>query len=271
MITNHPGDSMFNDVLRRSNARLPYLQCCKQDGSVCDCVNSMNTDFTSRPDSYNCEKKMSTYVLKYGAAYASEIFHYLMASNFVRKINTTRPLNIISLGCGFSPDYFAIKKYLEINNITLPIRYTGVDSSTCWENVRPNTNECIYVTGDITSPFTLTDPDVVVVGKVFSTLWRNNRASANAFLSNLKQNTINFQPGTILIFSDVNHWQFGRDHFHQNVSSFLPSHDLYYFDGHHEDNWIHIPRDELVFDASNGLSRIPIQGVGKTIIFEYRK
>lgn len=112
---------MLSDVLRKSNERLAELECCKQDGSVCNCLDSWHDDFYSRPDSYNCEKKMSTYVLNYGAAYASEIYHYLTASNFKSKINTTRPLKVISLGCGFSPDYFAIKKYFENNNIFLPI------------------------------------------------------------------------------------------------------------------------------------------------------
>lgn len=263
---------MFSEVLRRSDARLSALQCCKQDGSICDCVSTLHTDFTDRPDTYNCEKKMSTYVLRYGAAYASEIYHYLVASNFGGKIDVTRPLNVISLGCGFSPDYFAIKKYFEVNNIHQPIRYTGVDSSPCWEPLRPNVNECTYISGDITSSFTLNDPDVVVVGKVFSTLWRNNKDAASAFLVNLGQVANTFRPGTILMFADINHVNFGRDVFHQNVSTFLPNCTQYYFDGGYTgNNWTCIQQAELVFDIPDGLSPVPHVGVGKTVVFEYRK
>lgn len=111
---------MFSQVLKKSEKRLSELQCCKQDGSACNCTTSLHEDYSERPDSYDCEKKMSTYVLRYGAAYASEIYHYLEASNFKQKINITRPLKIKSLGCGFSPDYFAIKTYLE--KITLNCR-----------------------------------------------------------------------------------------------------------------------------------------------------
>lgn len=263
---------MFSQVLRRSDERLSELQCCKQDGSPCDCTTSLHEDYTARPDSYDCEKKMSTYVLRYGASYASEIYHYLVASNFKNKINTTRPLKIFSLGCGFSPDYFAIKKYFENNNIELPVQYFGVDKSTCWQFSRPSTEECTYYSADITSPFNFIEPDVVVVSKVFSTLHRNSPTAAQGFLGNLQSAVNNsFKPGTILIFADVNLNDFGRDIFHQSVSAYLPNYAQYYFDGYTGNNWTRIEQDELAFDIPDGLSVAPLKSVRKTVIFEYRK
>lgn len=232
----------------------------------------MNADFTSRPDSYNCEKKMSTYVLKYGAAYASEIFHYLVTSNFINKIDKSRPLKVISLGCGFSPDYFAIKKYFEVNNISQPLKYTGVDKSTCWNAIRPEIDECKYLSGDIEKPFTLKSPDVVMICKLFSTLYRNDKNAAEKFLQNIEKVVReNFLPSTILIFVDVNHIDFGRDVFHQKVSSILPNYTQYYFDGYTGNNWTHIPQKELVFEIPPGSGQVLPHSVGKTVVFEYRK
>jgi hypothetical protein len=263
---------MFNNVLIRSNSRLSSLPCCKQDGTQCDCVSCMNADFTSRADSYDCEKKMSTYVLKYGAAYASEIYHYLVASNFASKVDKSRPLNVISVGCGFSPDYFALRKYFQVNSINVPINYTGVDKSKCWDSVRPYSAECRYIPADITEPFTMKSPDVVVVSKVFSTLYRNNAAAADKFLKNLEKVAFkNFLEKTILIFIDVNHIDFGRDVFHKKVSSFLSTNSQYYFDGYNERSWVHIKDEDIVFDIPDGLSGIQPHHIGKTVVFEYSK
>ncbi len=263
---------MFEQVLRNADERLSELPCCKGDGSECNCLNSLHEDFYSRPDSYNCEKKMRTYVLNYGAAYASEIYHYLVATNFMGKINTTRPLKVISLGCGFSPDYFAIKKYFADKHILQPIEYVGVDSSTCWVSVRPSVSDCSYVQADISSPFSLVNPDVLVVSKVFSTLYRNDKAVAATFLNNLEQ-AVNdsFQPDTRLIFVDINNQQLGRDVFHQKVSTFLPNCTQYYFDGYAKNNWVKISDNGLVFDIPDGLSVHPLPNAIKTVIFEYRK
>jgi hypothetical protein len=263
---------MLNEIFRNCNAQVSAQTCCKTDGTPCDCVAAMNLDFTARGDTYNCEKKMSTYVLKYGAAYASEIYHYLVASNFASKINRTRPLTIYSLGCGFSPDYFAIKKYLTDQNIFQPINYIGVDSSSCWDGKRPLSGECSYYMGDITAPFTLTSPDFIFVCKVFSTLYRNNQTVASNFLSNLMQvANDNFLPHSRLIYIDVNHQSFGRDVFHQSVINFLPKCAQYYFDGYTGNGWQHITQNNLVFTAPPGLTNIQPQAVGKTVAFEYWK
>lgn len=267
---------MLTQTLTTANASLSILPCCKTDGSVCDCVSSLNADYTQRPDSYDCAKKMGTYVLKYGPAYASEIYGYLVASNFKSKIDLTRPLNICSLGCGYSPEYFAIKKYLQDNNINLVVNYVGIDKSQCWQNFRPVTNECTYYQHDLSLPFQLhQNPDMVIVGKVYSTLYRNNRVASAAFINNLQQLvSTNFNSNTALIFVDVNHQAFGRDSFHNAVNKFLPKFNQYYFNEpgcYSQVGWVPIPPSGLAFCVPPNLNVGSINKTGKTVIFEYMR
>lgn len=113
------------ETLKNCNDRLSQYQCCNPNPEhICNCVNELSMDYdlnVRSADTYDCLKKMDTYIIRYGAAYASEIYHYLTASDFKSKIKLDQPLTIKSLGCGFSPDYHAIKKYLKDNNIQISI------------------------------------------------------------------------------------------------------------------------------------------------------
>lgn len=263
---------MLSSTLQQCNNRLPTYQCCKEN-HICNCVNSLKDDFSIRPDTYNCQKKMDTYVLRYGLAYASEIYHYLEATNFQSKINLNQPLIVKSLGCGFSPDYYAIKKYFEDYKIQTPINYTGLDSSSCWDLSRPITNECNYVSYDLTSEFDISNADILFICKVFSTLHRNDKG--NDFLRNLQIASNQLKSGAIIVFIDINNREMGRDVFHNNVKQYLPIFSQYYFD--REENsyvgyeWERINNTNIVFDSPNNLNVIPLQHAGKTVIFEYRK
>ena len=263
-------DVLMKDVLIKCENRLSSLVCCKQDGSVCNCVESLQEDFFNRPDSYNCDKKMTTYVLRYGLAYASEIYHYFVASDLKGKIDVSRSLNIISLGCGFSPDYFALKKYIQNHAIDVPVRYRGLDNSICWNFARPDTAECCYQDANLTSPFSLQGADIVIMSKVFSTLFKNGLA--DEFLYQLNKAVIDtLRQGAILVFIDVNHKDMGRDYFHLNVKKYMRNFDQYYFSGYCEYNWIQIQQSHLVFNVPDQLSVASRQSTGSTVVFEYRK
>jgi hypothetical protein len=265
---------MLSSILQQCNARLPTYPCC-QENHECNCLKSLSHDYWNRPDTYNCNKKMDTYVLRYGLSYASEIYHYLEASNFQNKINLNEPLIVKSLGCGFSPDYYAIKKYFEGCNTQMPtpINYTGLDSSSCWDLSRPDNNECHYQECDLTLPFDISGADIVFISKVFSTLYRNNNYIN--FLNNLESAISTLHPGAIIVFIDINNNTMGRDVFHNNVKKYLPISSKYYFD--REENsyvgyeWERINNTNIMFDSPNNLNVMPLQHAGKTVIFEYRK
>lgn len=261
---------MLGDALKQCDKKLNSLPCCKTDNTPCDCVVSLTEDYNSRPDSYNCLKKMNTYALRYGPAYMSEIYHYLVESDF-KRLFSDKKLRIVSLGCGFSPDYYAMEEYIATYSPESKIKYFGVDNSTCWDTARPVKNNCFYKEIDLTSKFKFSEKvDVVIISKVFSTLYRNNKHTD--FLKNLKhaiKNTL--KKGAIVIFVDINHRDMGRDVFHRSVSSYLTDFEQYFFDGYEGYGWNKITNDFIICDVPTELSVHSLTGTGKTVIFEYRK
>lgn len=285
MYKSASGIPTLGDVLMQCDENFSGLRCCKLDGSECNCIKDLGRAFFEEElETYNCPKRASAYALFYGSAYASEIYHYLTASTFLQDVDRSRALNVISLGCGFSPDYFAIRKYFEDNGVDQKINYIGVDKSPFWGLARTNSPECIYYDHDITTPFFLSDgvalPDVVIISKVFSTLYSNNKQENKnlygRFLTNLENFHRNFfHQNTKLVFVDINHWRKGRDVFHSNVIRYLKNCRQYYFafDKSHDGDggWVPIENNNLVFDVPERSSSVGISEIKKTIIFEYRK
>lgn len=261
---------MLGDALKECDKKLNSLQCCKTDKTPCDCVSSLSEDYNNRPDSYNCLKKMNTYALRYGPAYMSEIYHYLVKSDF-KRLFSEKELTVVSLGCGFSPDYYAIEQYIETYSPGSKVKYYGVDNSTCWNTARPVKDNCTYQDFDLTTPFVFKGKiDVLIIGKIFSTLYRNKKHTD--FLENLKSAIEgNFENDSVVIFFDVNHVNMGRDVFHRNVSSYLANFEQYYFDGYTGNGWNKIDDNFIICDVPTELSVPSLSGTGKTVVFEYRK
>ncbi|MDD9180717.1 MULTISPECIES: hypothetical protein [Aliivibrio] len=260
---------MLGNALKKCDEQLNTLACCKTDETPCNCVSSLSEDYTTRADSYDCLKKMNTYVLRYGPAYMSEIYHYLVESDF-KRLFVKDELTIASLGCGFSPDYYAIEEYISTYKPEAKIKYEGVDNSTYWSTARPTNVNCTYQSLDLTKPFIFNNADVVIISKVFSTLYRNN--SHTEFLKNLKSSIeTSLAKGSIVIFIDINNNTMGRDVFHNHVASYLPDCKQYYFDGYSGYGWQKIANNYIICEVPDGLSVHSLNGTGKTVIFEYRK
>ena len=259
---------MLSNTLIECDSVIGSIDCCKGDNFLCNCVNSLVEDYHERPDSYDCEKKMGTYVLRYGPIYASEIYHYLNFINFKEYAETKDEINIVSLGCGFAPDYAAVKEYLYDNNIDISVNYIGIDSSDCWDMARPENDECCFYNADLTEPFELPRADLVFVCKLFSTLYRND--VEDAFLDNLQHAVeSSFDEETRLIFIDVNHINMGRDKFHDRMKRHLRNFNQYYFSGYTGNNWCKIPGNGIMFNIPENLIVNQLDSVGKTVVFEY--
>ena len=99
---------MFNKLFRKceENYYNKSEKCCHQDGrSQCNCFFCLHDQFyNDASDYYDCKNKLNYYVLNYGASYISEIYYYLGTSRLLNNFNNS--INILSLGCGFAPDYF---------------------------------------------------------------------------------------------------------------------------------------------------------------------
>ncbi|KFF65370.1 hypothetical protein SOV92_02860 [Pectobacterium brasiliense] len=259
---------MFLNAMRDCNNEISSLECCG-DRSPCNCENSLTEDYYHRNDSYNCQKKMDTYVIKYGPSYISEIYHYLEVSQILTRFRNS-PLNIISLGCGFAPDYYAISKYNQDNQLNIQINYTGLDLSTFWNTARPNVQNCTFRQTNLTESFSLKDAHIVFICKSFSTMYKNGMHAQ--FLQNLTS-AINqdMSPGSILVFIDVNHIGLGRDVFDDNISSAISPINKYHFKGYSELDWIIINNNNVIYNINQGLFVESIPNTNDTIIFEYRK
>jgi len=196
---------MFNKILSQcwTNYQSMSNDCCQceqyQIYQRCNCSFCLSKDFHKRPDEYECDKKMLFYVLNYGAAYISEIYHYLTTSGILT--GYTGRINILSLGCGFCPDHFAFAKYIADKSLDIELHYTGVDKSTAWDKTRmplPNVN---YQQGDFTDltrlwPFN--GFQIITVNKVFSTI-RKHGASSD-FLTNIQGAVKNSMAKVLFLF-----------------------------------------------------------------------
>lgn len=263
---------MFNQKIISCNNFLRNAPCCNTTpGHMCNCYNELWSDFHTRPDTYNCDKKMNYYALNYGASYISEYYHYISQSQLIQNILINNDnVCIKSLGCGFAPDYYAIQKYCIDNGINCNINYTGYDISSHWGTIRPHGNNINFINCDISSNIDLQNADIIIIGKVFSTLLRNQMATS--FISTLKNAITTTMPqNSILVFNDINHVDFGRDLFDSSVAHLFSVSNKFYFNGYQGKNWTHINQPNIIYQIPAGLTVTPLLNTGSTIVFEYRK
>lgn len=260
------------ELLNRCNTYRANNGCCHTDGRACNCYPCLQSGFYGMPDHYDCRKKLCYYVLNYGPSYASEIYHYLAASQILESFVPRGVVNILSLGCGFAPDLIAIDKYIRNNNLQLRVNYTGVDASDCWQPSRYVNATSVFHTGDVAAYMRMNGFDIVFMVKLFSTLLQNNQHQQ--FLQLLHTTITNeLSAGSYLVFNDVNSWKKGRDIFHNSIRQHFTGLRQYYFADppYHGDNWIHIPSQQIAFDIPANLTVNPLREIRQTVVFEYRK
>jgi hypothetical protein len=189
--------------------------------------------YGNNPDTYDCEKKNNTYVQIYGHSFINEIYAYLDSSLIIESFGINN-VNILSLGCGFCPDYYAISQYVTNKELAVNFQYYGLEKSLAWNTTRPLQliNNCLQA--DLLNPFSFNfhNIHIIMLNKVFSTIYRNGFAPA--FLSNLGNEINNsMQKDSILVFNDINNDDRGRDDFDTFISQHLNKNNVkrYYTDG----------------------------------------
>jgi hypothetical protein len=210
--------------------------------------------------------------MNYGPAYASEIYHYFSQSQILENNFNGKSLNIISLGCGFSPDLIALGKYISDHSLTIKVHYLGLDNEPLWNRLRINNPCAQYSLCDITAGFNLSGYDIVFTSKIYSTLKKNNQDSV--FLSLLSnQIQTNLQTGSFLVFTDINHRKMGRDQFDASINRFFSQRHYYYFpvEDAYTGNFTAINQTKNVFLIPAGMTVYPKPDVTKAVIFEYQK
>lgn len=263
---------MFNQKIIACDHFLQTAPCCSTIlGHMCNCYNELRSDFYTRADTYNCDKKMNYYALNYGASFISEYYHYISQSQSIQNIlRSNEHVYIKSLGCGFAPDYYAIQQYCVDNNINCVLHYTGYDISNHWGTIRPHGNNINFINNDISSNIDLSNADIIIIGKVFSTIMRHQLTTTfistltNAITSTMSQNSI-------LVFNDINNVHLGRDLFDNSVVNLFSASNKFYFNGYQGQGWTHINQPNIIYQIPAGLTVTPLLNTGCTVIFEYRK
>jgi hypothetical protein len=268
---------MFNHVLAQCLTNYQQMPCCHSDDRKCYCYNCLQPGFyVGGLDEYDCPKKMNFYVLKYGPSYISEIYHYLTASQLLERFQDN--INILSLGCGFSPDYYAILKYILDNNLALNFQYYGWDISQFWDSTRSPLKNIVYQTVDLLHPFSFANSQIIMVNKLFSTVHRHNQHMI--FLQNLISAITNtMETNSILVFNDVNNYMTGRDIFDKYIAQLFNNVNVkrYYNDEPEHPackgygNWIHIQHDNIIYPTDYAPDIGPIDFMNQNVFFEYRK
>jgi hypothetical protein len=224
---------MFNQVLAHCSQNILAMPCCHPVVTECNCHNCLNEGYYgNNPDTYDCKKKNNTYVQIYGLSYINEIYSYLDKSQIIESFVPDN-INILSLGCGFCPDYYAISRYVTDKGLAVNFQYYGLEKSLAWDTTRPLQliNNCRQA--DLLNPFSFNfhNIHIIMLNKVFSTLYRNGLA--NVFLSNLVNEINNsMQHDAILAFNDINTDDRGRDDFDKSISQYFnPNNVKRYYTG----------------------------------------
>lgn len=264
---------MFNQILTQCWNNYQQMPCCHEQGHPCNCYNCLNDGFYSHADEYDCDKKMAFYVLNYGRSYISEIYHYLTNSKILD--NIAGKFNILSLGCGFCPDYYAISKYISDHNLHIQLEYVGIDKSNAWDKTRIQHQSVRYIQMDLTdlsSPLSFQSYNLIMMNKVFSTIYVHNNHIP--FLQNIV-NAINtsMEKDVILVFNDVNSIHMGRDVFNGSISNYINNLRKFYTDhppfaGY---GWIQIPEMDIIYPFNSYGNIYPLDTLAKSVFFEYRK
>ena len=268
---------MFNQVIEQCLKNYPNLPCCHNDGRYCNCYDCLKRGFFGGLDEYECPKELNYYVLKYGPSFISEIYYYLSASLILEHFQGNG-INVLSLGCGFSPDYYAILKYISDHKLPLRFNYYGWDISTIWQSTRLTKPNLIYQTVDLLNPFPFENCHIIMLNKIFSTICRQKNQSV--FLANIVDAIENTMPkGAVLIFNDVNHFDKGRDLFDNKISPFFDPAKIrrYYTDDPDHPacrgygTWHQIPQNQMIYPTDYAPDIGPLDIFAQNVFFEYWK
>lgn len=261
------------NILERCNQIQQDSDCCHSDGRVCYCMNCLQDGFYSNDsDTYNCLKRLCFYTMNYGPIYVSEIYHFLGTSCLMGNFNSFSKIKILSIGCGFAPDYIAISKYLSANKLTLKFDYTGYDIEENWKYITSGIINDVPEIYDALSGFSLSDFHIVFLNKLFSTL--KNNGTAKKFLDIFVQEIEKSLPvGSFVVFNDINHWNMGRDMFDTAISTKLTTIGKYYFNVReaYQGNYTEIASIDNISFIPSGLPITPLQEATKSVFFLYQK
>ena len=216
----------MKEILELCNKLYESIVSCPEHKTI-TCPQCVRDGFYSKSDDYFCSKKHYYYVMNYGPSYASEIYHYLGHSQILENNFKNKQLKVLSLGCGFAPDLLALNKYIEEYKLSVSLKYTGIDASETWSQIRKNFDNATFIKEDVNKGFDFSDIDIVFIVKLFSNLFE--KKSYKQFLDLLEEQIeTNLKKNSFLIFNDINSECKGRDKFDSSIKNLFSSKKYYY-------------------------------------------
>lgn len=247
---------------------------CKDNKNPIDCYGCLSPHFYTSDgnEKYDCIKGLAHYIMDYGPCYASSTYHFLDTS----KILDTYPrneLNILSLGCGFSPDYYAFTKYIQDKGLAISFNYTGMELHEEWnyfQQATPFPNKTIIYQDVLKRKIIkMQQYDLIFLDKFFSSLSAPD--GRTRFLSLISTYLKNFcKKDVILIFKDVNDQHRGRDIFDETICPIFSDHE-YYKSGGYGFQYKDITNTNNIFtNYPSNMAITPKYSIMKEIFFVYK-
>lgn len=265
----------MKNLLDFANKQYNSIQDCPIQNSSINCYDCISSHFYSSDgnEKYDCIKGLSDYIMEYGPCYASSTYHFLQASDILSRYPSNSCIKILSIGCGFSPDYYAFKKFIADKNLALFIDYYGIELHEDWglfHNSHKSDKTINFQDVLSTRILNFETYDIIIMDKFFSTL--SNPDGRSRWLELLKCYVKKMKSDAILIFKDVNHQDRGRDFFDSEISPLFnkSTHYKYNVAGAYGQHYQNINKTSNVFtDFPSDLSIIPKNEVMKEIVFVY--
>ncbi|HRC79894.1 MAG TPA: hypothetical protein PLF27_00775 [Sedimentibacter sp.] len=171
---------------------------------------------------YDCINILNYYVCKYSNKYCSEIEYALEQSEIIKSFNE---FNVMSIGCGHSPDLMALEFYRDKHNLKIPIDYIGYDNNRLWEDIhneikkhgKKNNIEVSFEYEDVIQYFNeyyVAGINMIFMQYIISYFYNTNQIDEiDCFFEDLIDVVKRKREKLIIIINDVNSCYRGRDYF----------------------------------------------------------
>lgn len=248
---------------------------CDDFEEIENCLSCVQNNFRiSNNDTYDCLEKLAYYTIYYGPMYVSEIYHFLRESQIIENnfLELDRPINIISLGCGFGPDNIAMHKHCKDKWLDLEYNYKGYDIEPLWGEISSAVMQNVPEVKNIAEDdFDYSEVDIIFMNKVFSTL--KNNGFHNDFLSNFETQLDDFPIGSLIVYNDINHQNEGRDIFQKfaQQNSFRVIDKYFFNNSAYNDNYTILKLSENVCEIPNGLPCESKMSPAQLVFIVYQK
>lgn len=198
-----------------------HKKCCP--GNCGKCLDEVHLSRgTNERKDYTCTHMMDYYVGRYMYAYAAED---KKAFDVVREgIADLKHIHMLSIGCGPSPDLFAILDYLNEQGMDKPVSYIGFEHNEGWKKIHKYITEiigreaivkyCYQDVFDVFQKLTLTETNVLMMQYLLSHVVYNEREEEiDEFFDDLVGHVImKMEPHSYIVMNDINH-RLARDRF----------------------------------------------------------